>query len=135
MAEDRLQVLVLDDEPIVGRRIKPALEKFGVDVEVFEDPVAAVARTGQKHFDVVVTDAKMRQMDGMQVTERVLSGNPQTKVIIITGFATLELAREALTKGAFEFIAKPFKTNQLRAAISRAAKALGRPELPGFAGG
>jgi len=132
VTQDRLQVLVLDDEPIVGRRVKPALEKLGVEVEIFEDPLAAVTRLRDKQFDVVVTDLKMGKLDGMKLLEEGAIKKERTKVIIITGFATIELAREALSKGAFEFIAKPFKTRQLRDAISRAAKALGRPALPGF---
>ena len=132
MSDVKLRVLVLDDEPIVGRRIKPALEKFGVEVEVSVDPEEALRLAASRPFDVVVTDVKMRKMDGMQVLERILVENQTTKVIVITGFASTELAREALTKGAFEFITKPFKADQLRAAVSRAAKALGRPQLPGF---
>lgn len=132
MPDEMLRVLILDDEPIVGRRIKPALEKSGVEVEALVDPEQALQLIAQRHFDVVVTDVKMRKIDGMTVLEKILSASQTTKVIVITGFASNELAREALAKGAFEFITKPFKTDQLRAAISRAARALGRPQLRGF---
>jgi DNA-binding NtrC family response regulator len=126
----RLQILVLDDEPIVGRRVKPSLEKLGVDVEVFESPVEALARLQEKHFDVVVTDLRMGKIDGMQVLARC--EGESTKVIIITGFSTMDIAREALSKGAFEILSKPFKTRELRTAIQRAASALGRPLLWGL---
>ena len=125
----KLQVMTLDDEPIVGKRLKPALAKYGIDVEVFEDPVKAVKRLDEKEFDIVVTDVRMEEINGIQVLEHILSKSKHTKVIIITGYATVEVAREALVKGAFEFIAKPFKPNDLRAVIDRAAKALGHPGI------
>lgn len=122
---ENLTVLLLDDEPIVGRRLKPALAKIGCEVEVFEDPEAALARVGQKEFDVVVTDIRMDQIDGMQVLEFVRERWPRCKVIMITGYAMMSLAREAMEKGAFDFIAKPFKPDDLRRVIAKAAKALG----------
>ncbi|MCF8031861.1 MAG: response regulator [Desulfarculaceae bacterium] len=122
---DNLQVLLLDDEPIVGRRLKPALAKIGCEVEVFEDPEEALARMAQQEFDVVVTDIRMDQIDGMQVLEFVRERWPRSKVIMITGYAMMSLAREAMEKGAFDFIAKPFKPDDLRKVIAKAAKALG----------
>jgi DNA-binding NtrC family response regulator len=122
-----LEILLLDDEPIVGKRLKPALTKIGCDVEVFEDPLLAVARLDEKNFDIVVTDIRMDEMDGMQILEHVLAKSPETKVIMITGYAMIALAREAMEKGAFDFIAKPFKPDDLRTVIAKAAEALGSP--------
>jgi DNA-binding NtrC family response regulator len=122
-----LEILLLDDEPIVGKRLKPALTKIGCDVEVFEDPLLAVARLDEKNFDIVVTDIRMDEMDGMQILEHVLAKSPKTKVIMITGYAMIALAREAMEKGAFDFIAKPFKPDDLRIVIAKAAEALGSP--------
>ena len=127
--EGKLSVLVLDDEPIVGKRLKPAIEKYGCEVEVFEDPVQALARLEERPFDIVITDVRMEQLSGMKVLERALARSPRTRVIVITGYATMEVAREALVKGAFDFLAKPFKPNDLRAVLDRAAKALGHPGL------
>jgi DNA-binding NtrC family response regulator len=126
-----LEVLVLDDEPIVGKRLKPALEKDGYVVEVFEGGKSALARLGEKQFDIVVTDVRMDEVDGIQVLEAVQRMSTRTKVIIITGYATVELAREALAKGAFDFIAKPFKPQDLRAVIEKAAKELLAGQSPG----
>jgi len=122
---DNLQVLLLDDEPIVGRRLKPALAKIGCEVDVFEDPELALAKMAQKEYDVVVTDIRMDQIDGMQVLEFVRERWPRSKVIMITGYAMMSLAREAMEKGAFDFIAKPFKPDDLRRVIAKAAHALG----------
>jgi DNA-binding NtrC family response regulator len=123
--EKKLQVMIIDDEPIVGKRLKQALIKFGIDVEIFEDSESAVNRLADKKFDIVVTDIRMDKFDGIQVLERVLEYSNHTKVIIITGYATVEVAQEALTKGAFDFIAKPFKPDDLRAVINKAALSLG----------
>jgi DNA-binding NtrC family response regulator len=120
-----LEVLLLDDEPIVGKRLKPALSKIGCNVEVFENPKAALTRMEQKTFDIVVTDVRMDEIDGIQVLEHVTRTSPHAKVIMITGYATMSLAREAMEKGAFDFIAKPFQPNDLKKAIACAARALG----------
>jgi DNA-binding NtrC family response regulator len=121
----RLDVLLIDDEPIVGKRLKPALDKVGCSVEVFTDPRAALARLEEKKFDIVVADIRMEEVDGIEILEHVMAKNPRTKVIMITGYATLEVAREAQAKGAFDFIAKPFKPADLREIVARAAEALG----------
>ena len=124
MAE-KLEVLLLDDEPIVGKRLKPALAKIGCNVEVFEEPKKALERIDQKEFDIVVTDIRMDEVDGLQVLEHVRQSSERTKVIMITGYAMMAVAREAMEKGAFDFISKPFKPDDLRKVIAKAAKALG----------
>ena len=69
---DGLEVLLLDDEPIVGKRLKPALTKLGCNVEVFEAPRKALARIDQKEFDIVVTDIRMDEVDGLEVLQHVI---------------------------------------------------------------
>ncbi len=117
-------ILILDDEPIVGERLKPALEKEGHQVEIFVNPYRALERVQEKEFDIVVTDIRMDEMDGIQILERVRAISNRTKVIMITGYATIEVARESLTKGAFDFIAKPFKLGEIRGTIRKAIEAL-----------
>ena len=77
-----------------------------------------------KDFDIVIIDIRMGDIDGIQVMEKVFQKSRRIKVIMITGYATLELARESLTKGAFDFIAKPFKVKEVRKAIKKAAELL-----------
>jgi DNA-binding NtrC family response regulator len=120
----RCEILIVDDEPIVGERLKATLHKDGHLVETFTDPAEALARLAEKTFDIVVCDIRMGEIDGIQVMARVLSASPRTKVVMITGYATLELARESLTKGAFDFIAKPFKLGEIRKTIGKAIAAL-----------
>ncbi|KJR44064.1 response regulator receiver protein [Candidatus Magnetoovum chiemensis] len=123
--ENLLKVLLLDDEPIVGKRLKPALTKMSCDVEVFESPKEALKRISEKDFDIVITDVRMDEIDGIEVLEQVMNKNPKTKVIMITGYAMMELARKAMERGAFDFIAKPFKPDELRNIIYKAAEELG----------
>ncbi|MBU4316914.1 MAG: response regulator [Proteobacteria bacterium] len=125
--KSQLEVLLLDDEAIVGKRLQPALAKIGCNVEVFENPKMAMERINEKEFDIVVTDIRMDEIDGLQILEHVNKKSSRTKVIMITGYAMMSLAREAMSKGAFDFIAKPFQPNDLRKVIAAAAKALGSP--------
>ena len=122
--ENKLSIMIIDDENIVGKRLQPALGKRGDTVETFIDSREALKRFDEKNFDIVVTDIRMDNVDGIEVLEHITAQSKRTKVIMITGYATVEVAREALAKGAFDFIAKPFKPNDLRAIIERAAQEL-----------
>jgi DNA-binding NtrC family response regulator len=121
MSEDRkTQVLILDDEPIVWKRLKPALEKAGYEVEAFTQSSNAMRRVGEKEFDIVVTDLKMEGIDGMAFMTEVKKRSPRTEVIVITGFATMETAKESFQKGVFDFLAKPFKRGELLEIVKKA---------------
>jgi DNA-binding NtrC family response regulator len=119
------KTLLLDDEAIVGNRLKSGLEKIGCEVEVFQDPQKALARITEQPFDIIVTDIMMEQVNGIQVLEHARQANPKCQVVIITGFATTDLAREAMEKGAFDVLAKPFRPADLRAVVVRAMHKLG----------
>lgn len=123
--KSKLKVMIVDDEPIVGKRLTPTLTKHGFLVESFVDPRKALERLQEEEFDIVVTDLRMEEVDGIGVLEQVMESCPNTRVIFITGYATVEVAREALVKGAFDFIAKPFKPKELRGVINKAALSLG----------
>jgi DNA-binding NtrC family response regulator len=122
--ERKLELMVVDDEPIVGKRLKSALEKYGYEVETFETGQSAIQRLKDKPFDIVVSDVRMEDADGLEVLDAVQQSSTRTKTILITGYATVELAREALAKGAYDFLAKPFQPKDLRAMIEKAAKEL-----------
>jgi DNA-binding NtrC family response regulator len=120
--ERKTQVLVLDDEPIVCKRLQPALEKAGHEVEVFTKSAEAMARIQVKEFDIVITDLKMEGLDGMTFLSEVKKRLPATEVIVITGFATMETAKESYQKGVFDFVAKPFKLGEIQEVVRRAAE-------------
>ncbi len=123
--KDKLNVLLVDDEKIVGNRLKPALAKMGCEVEVFEDPKIALNRIDEKEFDIIVTDIMMEGINGIQILEEAMKKSDRTKVIVITGYANVTLAREAMDKGAFDIIEKPFRPSDLRTVVASAAKDLG----------
>jgi DNA-binding NtrC family response regulator len=116
----KTRILILDDEPIVLKRLKPTLEKNGFEVEIFFASADALKRTNEKEFDIVITDLKMEGEDGMQFLSKVKERSPQTEIIVITGFATAETAKECFQKGVFDFLAKPFKLNAILEVIKRA---------------
>jgi len=121
MTENKLRVLVLDDEPIVCKRLQPALEKLGFAVDTFTQSVEAMHQVQQSAYDIVITDLKMKEIDGMRFLEEVKKRHPQTEVIVITGFATMETAKQSFQKGVFDFIAKPFKLSEIQDVVTRAA--------------
>ena len=121
MTETKLRVLVLDDEPIVCKRLQPALEKLGFAVDTFTQSVEAMHQVQQSAYDIVITDLKMKEIDGMRFLEEVKKQRPQTEVIVITGFATMETAKQSFQKGVFDFIAKPFKLSEIQDVVTRAA--------------
>ena len=115
-------ILVLDDEPIVCKRLKSALEKRGYEVEIFFRSSDAFKRITERNFDIVITDLKMEGLDGMAFLTEVKKRSPSTEVIVITGFATMETAKESFQKGVFDFLAKPFKLGEIQDAVERAER-------------
>ena len=109
----KTRVLILDDEPIVCKRLKPAFQKAGYEVEAFTDSAQAMARVEEEKFDIIITDLKMEGIDGMQFLTHIKEIAPETGIIVITGFATAETARQSLREGAFDFVAKPFKLSDI----------------------
>jgi DNA-binding NtrC family response regulator len=115
----RPRILILDDEPIVCKRLKPTFQKMGYEVETFTESASALARLRQTTFSIVITDLKMEGADGMKVLMGAKESSPDTHVIVITGFATLETAKESYRKGAFDFVAKPFKLGDIVDCVKR----------------
>lgn len=119
-------ICILDDEPIVGDRLKPELEDDGYEVEVFTDSASAIRRVDERCFDIFITDLKMEGVDGMGFLEKVKETCPGSQVIMITGYATIERARESFVRGAYDFIAKPFRLDEIRDAVWKARKRVRR---------
>ncbi|HAY20905.1 MAG TPA: response regulator [Desulfobacterales bacterium] len=116
----KLKIMVLDDEPIVCKRLQPALEKLGYEVETFTQSLEALHEIQEKTYDIIITDLKMKGIDGMRFLQEAKKQHPATEVIVITGFATLETAKESFQKGVFDFIAKPFKLSEIQEVVTRA---------------
>ncbi len=114
------KIMVIDDEKIVGDMAKLALEQDGFHVETFLNAEPALERLKKEKFEVVVTDQKMKGIDGMEVLRTVKRLYPDTKVIMITAFANLDAAIEALRGDVHDFFPKPVKIKELKASIQRA---------------
>jgi DNA-binding NtrC family response regulator len=113
------KIMVIDDENIVGKMIKISFEQDGYAVEAFLDAKSALERLKEEKFDVVITDLKMKDIDGMQVLNTIKQEAPEIKVIMITAFASLDAAVEAFRKSADDFFAKPIKIADLKTCVKK----------------
>lgn len=114
------EIIVIDDEKIVGNMCKRFLEAEGYHVETFTDSVLALEGIKEKHFDIVVTDLKMEKVSGMDILREVNERYPDTKVIMLTAYATLDAAIEAIREKIYDFFPKPVKIEDLKKSIKKA---------------
>jgi DNA-binding NtrC family response regulator len=117
---NKYNIMVIDDEKIVGSMAKRSLEQDGYEVETFLNGESALARLQEKNFDVVITDLKMKGIDGLEILRTVKQLYPGTVVIMITAFANLDVAIEALRDDVHDFFPKPVKIKDLKASIQKA---------------
>ena len=122
------RVLVVDDQRNMRTTTAILLRAAGYAVTEAEDGAAAIQRVGAEPFDVVLTDVRMGTVDGMEVLRATLEVAPTTQVIVMTAYGTIESAVEAIRRGAYDYIAKPFKEDEL---LLRVAKALEKRRLLG----
>jgi len=113
-------ILVVEDKDSLRKMLFQTLESEGYEVELASDGKEGAGKAREKQFDVVLTDLKMPGMDGMQILSSVKESNPETAVILMTAYGTIENAVEAMRKGAYDFIQKPFDTDELSVLIKRA---------------
>lgn len=117
---NRPRILVLDDEEIVRVSCKKCLIPEGYDVDVAANGVEGLSMTENNRYDVILTDLKMPDMDGMEFLVKVKERHPDTKVIMITGYSTVEHAVKAMRMGAYNYIEKPFTPDALIEAVKEA---------------
>jgi DNA-binding NtrC family response regulator len=113
-------LLIVDDEEIALRNLQHVMEKAGYQVAATQSGATAVSLLESKRFDVVLTDLRMEGVDGMDVLKKSRELQPEAEVIFITGFATAESAVQALKHGAFYYIAKPFRLDEVRKVVAEA---------------
>ncbi len=101
-------VLVVDDEQNILKMIELALNSFGFQTEVFSDPEAALKRAQEKYFDIAFIDLKMQPIDGLQVLAHLKRTSEDTTIVLMTAHGTIESAVEAIKKGAYDYLTKPF---------------------------
>ncbi|MEJ2640363.1 MAG: sigma-54 dependent transcriptional regulator [Desulfosarcinaceae bacterium] len=114
------QILVVEDEKITRRNLTHILEKEGYAVIPAASGVEALELLKTHDFDLVITDLKMNQVDGMAVLVQSRERSPLTEVIMITGYATVDSAVRAMRAGAYHYIAKPFKIEAVRKIVTEA---------------
>ncbi|WP_353685084.1 sigma-54 dependent transcriptional regulator [Thermodesulfovibrio sp. 3907-1M] len=116
------KILVVDDEKITLKNLEHVLKKEGYDVTATQSGVEALKLIEKQPFDIVLTDIKMEKVDGFEILRRCKSLYPDTEVIMITGYATVENAVEAMKEGAFYYISKPFKLEIIRKIVKEASE-------------
>ncbi|HEX7971767.1 MAG TPA: sigma-54 dependent transcriptional regulator [Thiobacillus sp.] len=114
------RLLIVDDEDIALRNLQHVMEKEGYTVAATQSGAGAVALLETQGFDVVLTDLRMEGVDGMDVLKKSRELQPEAEVIFITGYATAESAVQALKHGAFYYIAKPFRLDEVRKVVAEA---------------
>jgi len=114
------QILLVDDEAIALTNLTHVLQREGYAVTACRDGEAALAALKRSEFDLVLTDLKMPGIDGMEVLREVRASYPDVPVIMITGYATLDSAVEAMKAGAYHYIAKPFRLAEAREVVRSA---------------
>ncbi len=116
------QLLIVDDEDIALRNLQHVMIKEGYAVTATRSGVKALALLEQQRFDVVLTDLRMEKVDGMDIMRRCRDIDPLAEVIMITGHASTESAVAAMKQGAFYYLAKPFRLDEVRKVVAEAAE-------------
>jgi len=116
----RARILIVEDELIARENLDHVLRKEGYDTVAVESGQLAFQELEKGEFDLVMTDLRMQQVDGLQVLDRTKELAPDTEVIMITGYATVSSAVEAMQKGAYHYLSKPYKIEEVRILVRKA---------------
>jgi two-component system, OmpR family, phosphate regulon sensor histidine kinase PhoR len=119
------KILVVDDEKVIRNGCREVLTQEDYDVILAENGELGLKMIEKAHFDVILLDLMMQGLSGFDVLSHVKALHPDTSIIVITGYATIENSIEAMKKGAFDFIPKPFSPDQLRVVVSKAIEHTG----------
>jgi DNA-binding NtrC family response regulator len=116
----RGSILIVEDELIARENLDHVLTKEGYETAAVDSGLNAFKELERAEFDLVMTDLRMQQVDGLQVLERTKELYPDTEVIVITGFATVSTAVEAMQKGAYHYLPKPYQIDEVRILVRKA---------------
>jgi len=125
----KINVMLVDDDMFVLDSLSTLLEILGYNPLKFSDALTALTAMEQGLPDVIITDYKMPQMNGVEFLENVHDRYPELPVIIMTAYAEVDVAIEALKKGAFDFVVKPYKTEQITQVLDKAIRYIRYVEL------
>ena len=121
-APPKTRILIVDDEQSMREVLKIMLKKEGYKVATASNGAEAIKQCEKTPFDLVITDIKMPKVNGMELLHRIKDLSPNTKVIMITAFADMEGAIKSMKEGAYDYIMKPFKIEDIKLAIENALK-------------
>lgn len=124
MSEEKFKILIADDDLDLRELLIEAVRNWGYEVSLAKDGEEALRKLKMDHFHMVITDLMMPGMDGLQLLQRIRGLDSDILVIIITGYATLETAVKAIETGAYDYIAKPFRLDELMIVIKNACERL-----------
>jgi DNA-binding NtrC family response regulator len=113
-------LLVVDDDPVAIDLLKEVLAKEGYEVSAALSGEEAIAQGKDRFFDIIITDVRMGEKDGMDVLRFFRKNTPEATVIMITAFGSIETAIEAIREGAYDYISKPFKLEEIKFTVQRA---------------
>ncbi|WP_447973459.1 sigma-54-dependent transcriptional regulator [Nitrospira sp. Kam-Ns4a] len=114
------KILIVDDERSMREVLSIMLKRAGYAVSVAADGEEAIAQLGKEIFDLVITDLKMPKVGGLEVLKAVKEASPDTVVLVITAFASTESAVEAMKRGAYDYLTKPFQVDEVQLIIRNA---------------
>lgn len=120
IANKKPRILVVDDEEIARKNLEHILKKEGYVVVTAANGMEALEKMGRSDFDVIMTDLKMERVNGLDLLDKARVRSPGSRVIMITAYATVDSAVEAMKKGAFHYITKPFKLDEVRGTVREA---------------
>ena len=121
--DDRIDMLIVDDDKGLCEMLEDTLsQEVEVKVTSANNGLDAIEKIKEKKFDLILTDLMMPGANGIEVLKTAKEINESTHIIIITGFASLETAMEAIKKGAYDYITKPFKLEEIRIAVQNACE-------------
>src|SRR6478609_1847373 len=117
--EERPRVLIVDDEKFIRDILADFLGMEGYVVRTAEDGQAALGELNHAHYDLAISDLKMPRMGGIELLEQIGSAAPHALTVIMTGFGTVETAIDAMKRGAYDYILKPFKVEEVIHVVQR----------------
>ncbi len=120
--ENKIRILIAEDEKNIGDLLLELLEQEGREIVLVQNGLEAIDKLRKGTFDLLITDLMMPEVDGMEVLHEAKKLHPKIMAIIITGYASLETAIQAVKEGAYDYLRKPFRLEELKISVDNACE-------------